>query len=108
MRKLIHRLSSTYRCRAAVSLTIASRELLVPGVTSEEAPGRSLGLTQPSCNPNSTGSYGTWAYVMFDGGPTYTIVIREEGNDVILISSFTDGSRSESMLVRRRNGDDCA
>ncbi len=60
------------------------------------------------CPPDSDGSYGTWSYLMFRGGPTHTLEIKQDGSDVVLINRYSDGSQSRKILTRCQACGDCA
>lgn len=108
MQKLTTLLTVILQAVAASSLFVVVGVQSTAVVTGEKARGYTFELAQPSCNPERTGSYGTWSYLMFPGGPTHTIEIKRDGNDVVLINSFTDGSEFQRTLTQRAGADDCA
>ena len=50
----------------------------------------------------------TWSYVWYAGGPTHTLEIKKDGNDVVLVNAFSDGTGFQRTLSRRPASRDCA
>ena len=108
MQKLTTLLSVTLQAVAASALFVVVGVQPTAAVTGDTARGNTFERAQRRCTPDSAGSYGTWSYLMYRGGPTHTLEIEKDGNNVVLINSFSDGSGFRRTLTQRAGTGDCA